>query len=588
MENDFLEQRALFTGMFEQFRLEQAQLKTTVDHHDVVLEEHSVNIKKLTDDVNYLNTSQEGMEEVLSALQKQVEAQESRISFTEQELVQHAGELKLTEEQASNLTNELKELRIDQNGKDQILAKLQEQVNAHEEKLGEFATLLDLNQAEMSAMAKEFASDGFNKEDLNEILPFLGTLKTMINNQHLSEQQKEELMQITGDPYKNSFYEAMQHDLNATYLAAMTVQTDIVQNSKTGKLGTLGTILSTAVGFIPTLGGAVQFLGAVLSSVDKSQQTKMVKMFAQIAASSSDMDNISKDVAKLLVQDNFDKSVLDNNSSNMSEKLANYFLSFMNGLTEVAANRCVANITSALTTTASNAAQSAAQDLSAKAAETVISKPKKFFKLPNFYSKKTATKKDLTVVKGTEIDGAAEVQELSSDAKAKKQGEIHAHIISSIIISKIFKEDIKFTDKNIASKTEEIAISVFTHFNIDKVLIAQLLNHSITRTVEEDTSVVSSISSKAWSIAEEVAEEILTRLKKQVSVTAEFENSFVEAMTSKLEIATSTNEVDLVDSLTSSAKFKKAFTAQAIETLREKLIVDSEIKPTLKIIRSII
>ena len=114
------------------------------------------------------------------------------------------------------------------------------------------------------------------------------------------------------------------------------------------------------------------------------------------------------------------------------------------------------------------------------------------------------------------------------------------------------------------------------------------MNHSITRTVEEDTSVVSSISSKAWSIAEEVAEEILTRLKKQVSVTAEFENSFVEAMTSKLEIATSTNEVDLVDSLTSSAKFKKAFTAQAIETLREKLIVDSEIKPTLKIIRSII
>ena len=165
---------------------------------------------------------------------------------------------------------------------------------------------LELRHKEMNAMVKAFHKKGI--KDTDTVLSFLADLKATITGttpEHIAQ-----------DPYANAFYNSLQRDLNANYIAAMSVQTDIVENSKKSMiLGNVASILNIAGQFIPTIGGGVLFLGAVLGAVDQKDQDLVVKRFAEIAANPMQMGMIASNIANILTQDAFTSSLCIDDSS---------------------------------------------------------------------------------------------------------------------------------------------------------------------------------------------------------------------------------------------------------------------------------
>jgi hypothetical protein len=73
--------------------------------------------------------------------------------------------------------------------------------------------------------------DDLTRGDLRELVPFLNTLRTINANQmSLEERQRIE------DPYKASLFQSVRRELNATYLASSSVQSEILKSNLSGNL----------------------------------------------------------------------------------------------------------------------------------------------------------------------------------------------------------------------------------------------------------------------------------------------------------------------------------------------------------------
>jgi hypothetical protein len=113
----------------------------------------------------------------------------------------------------------------------------------------------------------------------------------------------------------------LRRELNATYLASSCAQTNIIKNSLSGKMGKLGKILEAVGGSVPVIGGGVQFLGLVLSAVDENLQNQYVERFANIADSAMEMDRLGQGIAQRLVEDCFYREVLDNKRQSLVKQI---------------------------------------------------------------------------------------------------------------------------------------------------------------------------------------------------------------------------------------------------------------------------
>ncbi len=307
---------------------------------------------------------------------------------------------------------------------------------------------LELSQKEMKAMVKAFQKQGI--KDTDTVLSFLADLKADITGatpEHIAQ-----------DPYANAFYNSLQRDLNATYIAAMSVQTEIVENSKKSIiLGNVASILNIAGQFIPTLGGGVLFLGAVLNAVDQRHQDIIVKRFAEMATGPSQMEKIAANVAEILAQDGFDKSLLHSGGGSAGAKITEYLISFLDGLSGGSTAKAAA----------SSAAMDVMYQMGVTATESTITKTthtkSKFFGF-SIFKKKAA-------------DAKQEEVKTSNSADEKSQGEKDAHMVSAIIISKIYKGDIS-ADGRPVDIAKTIASIVLQHFDLDTRTIELIMTEN--------------------------------------------------------------------------------------------------------------
>jgi hypothetical protein len=276
------------------------------------------NVKSLTSRMNDLGLRQEDLQGVVSVLKSQVRSHEERMKFNESEVEEWSQRLKITNEEAKKLTEclEKMELRVDEAGKSNLLEELRERVISNERAIDEMLHRVGVHDLEIDSLTKQLREDGVTRGELLELVPIVNTLKTVIENQVPPPVAKSQRIE---DPYKRSLYLSVVRELNATYLASSCVQTKIVKNSLSGGMGKLGKILTSMGGSIPMIGGGVRFLGMVLSEVDSLRQSDYVKRYSSVAVSTSEMDEISRAISLKLLDDSFDKTVLHRPESVLKE-----------------------------------------------------------------------------------------------------------------------------------------------------------------------------------------------------------------------------------------------------------------------------
>jgi hypothetical protein len=208
----------------------------------------------------------------------------------------------ITREQIVIITRELEAI-------DKKVADHEARITRTEVELRELADKWGISQQAMEEMKASLEALEIDHENMltaiDHIVDNMGVIEHDISRVRAEDAAKAELQEMLSDPYKSSFYYGLRSELNATYMAAKVVQTDIISNTKTGLLGDVGGALQTVSRFIPVFGSAVGFFSTILSMVDKTQQKAMVARYANIAVSEGDMDQISEKVALSLLSGEF-------------------------------------------------------------------------------------------------------------------------------------------------------------------------------------------------------------------------------------------------------------------------------------------
>jgi hypothetical protein len=267
------------------------------------------NAKLFASRLDELGLGQEDLEGVVSVLRGQLGEHQEKIAFTERAIDDWSRRLNLTHAETMKLTASLETmgLRIDGMGANPLLEDLCARLSATERAIDQMLSEVGVHGDDISSMKTMLLQeDGVTRGELRELVPFINTLKTIVANQmSLEESQRIE------DPYKASLFQSLRRELNATYLASTSVQSEILKSNLSGKMGKLGKILTAVGGSVPMIGGGVQFLGMVLSQVDSLEQSEYVKRYSRVARSVTEMDEIARSIAMQLLDDGFDKSVLD-------------------------------------------------------------------------------------------------------------------------------------------------------------------------------------------------------------------------------------------------------------------------------------
>ncbi len=180
----------------------------------------------------------------------------------------------------------------------------------------DFAIRLGVEQSNIGKMMD--AMQGFESA-----MPFLLQLKERL------EQEEHNIETIMNDDSQKIFFETFGRILNSTYLASSVVATEIVKNNKKGALGVIANMLGVASVYVPIFGGGAMLLSSVLKSVDDVIQKNYLHNFANFASSSSQMEEISKNIAIGLINKNFYslpiKKHNDSTFSNMVNSVSSMF-----------------------------------------------------------------------------------------------------------------------------------------------------------------------------------------------------------------------------------------------------------------------
>lgn len=284
-------------------------------------------------------------------------------------------------------------------------------LKTHEERLNTLAKNFELSEEKMAEMTEKISNLAGSDEQTAAMLTMLDEINSVMQEQVGAKREDAALEAVLSiDPYNRAFYDNFRSELTATYLAAKSVQTDIVKNSKTGDVGAVGDVLQAASAYIPVIGAGVAFFGAVLGAVDAHMQSKMVKRFADLAVDTEDMNKISRGLGSILIQH------LDRESINKPESLMDKckgLLSF--GMDVVGGNLGDGDtLGQVAASTASNYVEGAAQDTAADAISSLDFK--------SFFGKKKPAKT------------AAQLEA----EEAKTQGADDAGVVANVIISLVY------------------------------------------------------------------------------------------------------------------------------------------------------
>lgn len=297
---------------------------------------------------------------------------------------------------------------------------------------------LQLGQREMQALVRDLQKAGIQNNE--KVMSFLAQMQ--------SESFGEVPAEIASDPYKKMFYETLQRDLNAAYVAALSVQSDILEHDKQGDLlGNMSKILNIAGSYIPTIGGGVMLLGAMLKIVDQAQQDAVIARFANMATSISQMEHIVSEIAGMLVRDDFDKSVLGS-----SEGISGYMQRVFQQM---------AGSSSKAKKVASKKASEVLKEMDIADDESFAASTPKFkiSSLIKFGKKKAAATSEYE---------QEEVKRSASDEKAKAQKD--ADKVAAVILMKIYEQDI-FGEATSTQKAKIVVSKLVEHFDFDASLV---------------------------------------------------------------------------------------------------------------------
>ena len=99
---------------------------------------------------------------------------------------------------------------------------------------------------------------------------------------------------------QKSRYFNLVHFLMESWMAAMVVQTEMVQNSKQGVIGSIGSVFSRFSSHVPMVGLGVELFSQGLIGLDGHIQETFAKNIAQMAAEPGDMAFLAKKIAHVV------------------------------------------------------------------------------------------------------------------------------------------------------------------------------------------------------------------------------------------------------------------------------------------------
>lgn len=110
----------------------------------------------------------------------------------------------------------------------------------------------------------------------------------------------QQIQLIEMDPYMTAFYLETRSGLNNAYLAACTIDSNMVANDQRGNIGVAAGVLEQVSGLVPMFGPAVHFVALALQAVDSHNQKQAIKRYAHITADSNEMARLSELLARKL------------------------------------------------------------------------------------------------------------------------------------------------------------------------------------------------------------------------------------------------------------------------------------------------
>ena len=359
----------------------------------------------------------------------------------------------------------------------------EERLNKHEawlkdqeERLNTLAKNFDLSQEQMSEMTEKISNLAGSDEQTAAMLSMLDEINSVMQDQVGAKREEAELEAVLAtDPYNRAFYNSFRSELTATYLAAKSVQTDIVKNSKTGDVGAVGDVLQAASSYIPVIGAGVAFFGAVLGAVDANMQSKMVKRYADLAVDTEEMNQISRGLASLLIKH------LDRESINKPESLMDTckgLLSF--GMDVVGGNLGDGgSVGEVAANTAANYAEGAAQDAAADAIGSLDFK--------QFFGKKSKPAKS-----------AAQ----SEAEESKAQGADDAGVVANVIISLVYSG--KVNHDSLKERLVFLQRYALTEFGNESAAAAMPSDSIVSGVFSGISSAISSVTGSSAPVKQQV------------------------------------------------------------------------------------
>ncbi len=434
-----------------QIQLTAHDRRITMNENDIEIVAMDLNqscesVRSLSSCLNELGLCQDDFDRVISILKSEVRETQDQLKLTDREMKDWSIQLHLREAEMETLNECFDRLKVQigEEGKNKLLEELVERVSANERAIDGMLSTLGIHENDMVELKEVMRENELTKGDLLELIPFVNTLKTIISHQKTTEDPAE--MPLLQDLYKRSLFNTLRRELNGTYLASSCVKLDLVKNNMKGKMGKVGSILSSIAGSIPMIGGGIQFLGLVLSKVDEIHQSQYVERYCRVSMSAGDMDVISKAIALRLLEDDFDKSVLVDSESIWKEIIGKLFDV---GVSLIEGENIKAAVFDSMMTEGSELV-----------AEKVVDVTKRFISRLNPFRSKNKSAKE-------SIESQQNGDNLEGDDCHIANGEKHGNVLSSLIINQIFVGEVTTEGcSNWREFVERVVRMVFSHFKL--------------------------------------------------------------------------------------------------------------------------
>ncbi|MEK6734573.1 MAG: hypothetical protein AABY27_05655 [Pseudomonadota bacterium] len=153
--------------------------------------------------------------------------------------------------------------------------------------------------------------------DMQKLNLNVGSIDKLVSS--LQVKYNIEQPQQNFNEYQKAFYITFVHELVELHMAAMVVQTNLVANSQSGIVGSIGSVFSSVSKHVPIAGIAVDFLGILLSAIDSNMQAKVSENIANVVMDSNEMSSLAKELALFILVGKINKEQLK--TGNYIEKL---------------------------------------------------------------------------------------------------------------------------------------------------------------------------------------------------------------------------------------------------------------------------